>query len=102
MKKYVTETFVLNSPTFQFSNIDKFKNEIIYIKKDKENYIPCLFIQEFNQCNKFLIIFHGNNEDIFELEMAAGIFREELKMNVIVFEYPGYSIYFSKKILKLY
>ncbi len=97
MKKYVTETFVLNPPTFQFSNIDKFKNEIIYIKKDKENYIPCLFIQELNQCNKFIIIFHGNNEDIFEMEMAAGVFREELKMNVIVVEYPGYSIYFSKR-----
>ena len=97
MKKYVTETFVLNPPTFQFSNIDKFKNEIIYIKKDKENYIPCLFIQELNQCNKFLIIFHGNNEDIFEMEMAAGIIREELKMNVIVVEYPGYSIYFSQR-----
>ena len=97
MKKYVTETFVLNPPKFEFSNIDKFKNEIIYIKKDKENYIPCLFIQELNQCNKFLIIFHGNNEDIFEMEMAAGIIREELKMNVIVVEYPGYSIYFSQR-----
>ena len=97
MKKYVTEAFVLNPPKFEFSNIDKFKNEIIYIKKDKENYIPCLFIQELNQCNKFLIIFHGNNEDIFEMEMAAGIIREELKMNVIVVEYPGYSIYFSQR-----
>ena len=33
MKKYVTETFVLNPPKFEFSNIDKFKNEIIYIKE---------------------------------------------------------------------
>ena len=97
MKQYVTETFVLNPPYFNFSDLDKFKNEIIYIRKNKDEYIPCLFIQDFNQCNKFLILFHGNNEDIFQLEMAAGIFREELKMNLIVVEYPGYSIYFSKK-----
>lgn len=54
-----------------------------------------------NKCNKFLLLFHGNNEDIFQLEMAAGIFREELKLNIIVVEYPGYSIYFSKKNPKL-
>ena len=97
MKKYVTETFVLNPPKFNFSDLDKFTNEIIYINKNNYDYIPCLFIQDLDQCNKFLIIFHGNNEDIFQLEMAAGVIREELKMNIIVVEYPGYSIYFSKK-----
>ena len=97
MKQYVTETFVLNPPKFNFCEFDKFKNEIIFIKRNTDEYIPCLFIQDFNQCNKFLILFHGNNEDIFQLEMAAGVFREELKMNIIVVEYPGYSIYFSKK-----
>ena len=101
MRKYVTETFVLNPPKFELSNIDKFNNEIIYIKKDNNKYIPCLFIQDFEQCNKFLIIFHGNNEHIFELEMAAGVIREKLKMNVLVVEYPGYSIYFSKRSPKI-
>ena len=97
MKQYVTETFVLNPPKFELSQIDKYKNEIIYIEKDRNNYIPCLFIQDLEQCNKFLIIFHGNNEHMFGLEMVAGIIREYLNMNVIVVEYPGYSIYFSKR-----
>lgn len=97
MQNYVTETFVLNPPKFDFSKINEFKNEIIYVKKNENDYIPCLFIQDINQSNKFLIIFHGNNEHIFELEIAAGFIREELKMNVIVVEYPGYSIYISKK-----
>ena len=97
MRKYVTESYVLDPPKFNFADFEKFKNEIIYIKKNEHDFIPCLFIQDFNQCNKFLIIFHGNNEDIFQLEQTAGIFREVLKMNIIVVEYPGYSIYFSKK-----
>ena len=56
MKKYVTETFVLNPPTFQFSNIDKFKNEIIYIKKDKENY------HEIYYYNLFIFNFYSKYE----------------------------------------
>ena len=35
MKQYVTETFVLNPPYFNISDLDKFNNEIIYIKKIK-------------------------------------------------------------------
>ena len=97
MQKYITDTFVLNPPKFNFTNLDDFKNEVIYIKRDEKDYIPCLFIQDINRCNKFLIFFHGNNEHIFDLEMEAGIMREELKMNVIVVEYPGYSIYISQK-----
>ena len=97
MQKYVTETFVFNPPKFDFSKIDEFKNEIIYIKKNENESIPCLFIQDINQCNKFLIIFHGNNEHIFDLEIVAGLIREKLKMNVVIVEYPGYSIYISEK-----
>lgn len=97
MQKYITETFVLNPPKFNFTNLDDFKNEIIYIKRDEKDYIPCLFIQDINRCNKFLLFFHGNSEHIFDLEMEAGIMREELMMNIIVVEYPGYSIYISQK-----
>ena len=71
MQKYITDTFVLNPPKFNYTNLDDFKNEIIYIKRDERDYFPCLFIQD--------------------------IIREELMMNVIVVEYPGYSIYISQK-----
>ena len=36
MKQYVTETFVLNPPKFDFSEFEKFTNEIIYIKKNTD------------------------------------------------------------------
>lgn len=101
MQKYITDTFVLNPPKFNFSKLDDFKNEVIYIKKNEQEYIPCLFIQDINRCNKFLILFHGNNEHIFELEETVGFIREELKMNIIVVEYPGYSIYLSQKSPKM-
>ena len=50
MKQYITETFVLNPPKFELSNINKYKNEVLYIKKDNNNYIPVLFIQDLEQC----------------------------------------------------
>ena len=97
LKQYITETFVLNPPKCNYLNIDSYGNELIYIYKDQFNAIPCLFIQDTNQCSKFLICFHGNNEDILESEMFAIFFRDYLNMNIIVVEYPGYSIYLSKK-----
>ena len=96
-KQYITNTFVLNPPKCDYSKIESFKNEIIYITKNQDNAIPCLFIQDLDQCSKFLIIFHGNNEDIFESEVLAIFFRDYLKMNILVVEYPGYSIYKSEK-----
>lgn len=97
IKQYITNTFVLKPPKCDYSKIESFKNEIIYIYKNQDNAIPCLFIQDLDQCSKFLIIFHGNNEDIFESEVLAIFFRDYLKMNILVVEYPGYSIYKSEK-----
>ena len=96
-KQYITDTFVLNPPKCNYLNIDSLGNELIYIYKDQFNAIPCLFIQDTNQCSKFLICFHGNNEDILESEMFAIFFRDYINMNIFVVEYPGYSIYLSKK-----
>jgi len=44
-----------------------------------------------------LIFFHGNSEDIFISELLGQYLSEFLKMNVIIVEYPGYSIYNEKK-----
>ena len=98
MKKFFTNYFFFNPPKFDFSKIDDFKNETIYIKRaQKDEYIPCLFIQDINRCNNFLLLFHDYNEHIFDFGKEARIIREQLKMNVVVVEYPGYSIYISQK-----
>jgi esterase/lipase len=99
----ITNNFVFNNPEFDYKNTDINSKSIIFIKKDEgidnriENYIPCLFIQEREQSSKFLIFFHGNSEDIFLSELIGQLFAEKLQMNVIIVEYPGYSIYDAPK-----
>ena len=101
IQKIITELIVLNPPNFGESNycsLDEFKDKLIFIKKDKnvnqkeDNLIPCLFYRKPNSSN-FLIYFHGNSEDIFQIEFYGLDFRSHLEMNIIIVEYPSYSIY---------
>ena len=100
---YVTENFVFRNPTFDYKSTVLDSKSIIFINKDNqnsnkiENYIPCLFIQEYEQSSNFIIFFHGNSEDIFISELLGQYFSEKFKMNVVIVEYPGYSIYKAKK-----
>ena len=41
----------------------------------------------------FVIFFHGNAEDIFLSRMMAEVLLQILNMNIVIVEYPGYSIY---------
>jgi esterase/lipase len=101
IRKWFTNNFVFNNPTFDYKDTNISSKSIIFIKKGKntatESYIPCLFIQEYEQSSKFIIFFHGNSEDIFISELFGQYFAEKLKMNVIIPEYPGYSIYDEEK-----
>ena len=73
--------------------------KILFIPKSLSNneidYIPCIFsnIIFTGFRSNFLILFHGNAEDIFLMNNFANTLELYLKMNVIVVEYPGYSIY---------
>lgn len=103
IQSYVTNHFVFKNPTFDYKSTDLDSKSIIFINKDNqnsnkiENYIPCLFIQEYEQSSNFIIFFHGNSEDIFISELLGQYFSEKFKMNVVIVEYPGYSIYKAKK-----
>ena len=88
--------FVFPCPTFNFYTQQIFNNELIYIpSKNPGKKIPCLFIQdkENESTKNFLIAFHGNAEDIFTSKSMAVQLHHKLGMNVILVEYPGYSIY---------
>ena len=61
-----------------------------------DNYIPCLFYRNPKSPN-YLIFFHGNSEHIFQIEYFGLDFRSILEMNVILVEYPGYSIYIDNE-----
>ena len=101
LQHIITKLFVLNPPSFEskpdYETIAKFKNKLIFIEKNinnqlENNYIPCLFYRNPTSSN-YLIYFHGNNEHLFQIEFYGLDFRSYLDMNVIIVEYPGYSIY---------
>ena len=98
IRDFVTNMFVFCNPTFKYREINLLSKNLIFIDKGKNkndisNYIPCLFLPEYEHSSKFLIYFHGNNDDIFSSELFCQYFSEKLKMNVIIVEYPGYSLY---------
>lgn len=90
-------------------NIEEFSDELIFIPKIKDTssnknnvigHIPCLLLQSSkkNQISKnFLIYFHGNAEDIFYAREIGDRLKQNLFINIIIVEYPGYSIYECKK-----
>ena len=100
IQKIVRKLIILNPPSFgksDYESITNFKNKLIYIEKKNinqsdDNYIPCLFFRN-PKSSDYLIFFHGNSEHIFQIEHYGLDFRSYLDMNVIMVEYPGYSIY---------
>ena len=98
-QKMITQNIILRNPKFDFKNILDYTDKLIFIEKlegvdELNNYIPCLFLINSNSPN-FLICFHGNSEDIFSSEKNFLILKTNLNMNVIIIEYPKYSIYVS-------
>ena len=89
---------IFPSPSFDKSKISSFKDEIIFIprnKIDKKAYIPVLFLkaQSKTPIKNYIIFFHGNAEDIFGARLMAERLQYKLNMNILIVEYPGYSIY---------
>ena len=100
LQQIATKLIILNPPSFgksDYESISNFKNKLIFIEKKNinqsdDNYIPCLFFRN-PKSSDYLIFFHGNSEHIFQIEHYGLDFRSYLDMNVIMVEYPGYSIY---------
>ena len=104
IQRIITDIIILNSPKLgknDYRNIiQNFGDKLIFIKKNEENipvddYIPCLFYRRKTSPN-FLIFFHGNSENIFQIEHYALDLRSYLNMNVILVEYPGYFLKTNK------
>ena len=92
---------IFPAPSFNRSTLLYLKNYLFFIPKPNPSnvketiYIPCLFFQkQGNELSpNFLIMFHGNAEDIFDAKIMADELLKFLPMNIIIVEYPGYSIY---------
>ncbi len=86
-------------PYFEIKYLKEYKENIIFIPterkikdKDEIEKIPCLFKRNKNSKN-ILIIFHCNGTDIFETFKAIHNFSEQYNINILIPEYPGYSMY---------
>jgi hypothetical protein len=95
MDPYI-EAILFPTPPLELKYLNKYKEGIIQIpisEKNKER-IPCYF-QKKKESKDILIIFHGNGSDIFNLSYYAKEISEKNNINIIIPEYPGYSIYIT-------
>ena len=92
-------SIVFPRPFCNFRMLSNYEEELIYIPKsstDNKSYIPCIFMKDYISHSKNIIImFHGNAEDIFGARLMGETLVQKLRMNVLIVEYPSYSIYFS-------
>ena len=81
------------------TDIHDFDGEVIFIPKKNNTHVPCLFLPTYHKkiSKNFLIFFHGNAEDIFLSREMGDKLRYNLSINVLIVEYPGYSIYKENK-----
>ena len=94
--------FIFPSPCFNIKDIpNSIKEKIIYIpteRKIKDQYInekiPCLFIKNEKSSN-ILIEFHCNGADMFNIFPLFLELSKKYNINILIPEYPGYSIYES-------
>ena len=99
IQKFVTDKVILSPPKFNVSDyksIYNYSDKLIFIERNDDNYIPCIFYR-FKESSNFLIYFHGNSEHIFNIDNYGLEFRSYIKMNILLVEYPGYSIYENVK-----
>jgi len=82
-------------PDFKISELNPFRENIIHIPTKNENEkIPCLFQKKENS-DKILIIFHCNGLDMFDVFKFINELFADKNINILIPEYPGYSIYYS-------
>ena len=66
------------------------------MSEEDQDFIPCRYIsytQEGLYSKKIIIFFHANAEDIFQACALKQGLSDFFKMNVLIPEYPGYSVY---------
>jgi esterase/lipase len=101
--------FLFPSPKFNPQNISPYINEILLIPKPNSSfpYIPTLYLpfipttaksSYISHCSSsLLILFHSNGEDLISSRIFANKLRIQLQINILIVEYPGYSLYNTSK-----
>lgn len=58
-----------------------------------DSYIPCILLSPLKRCQKLIIFFHANAEDIGQAQQMCQELGDYLESYILLVEYPGYSIY---------
>ena len=94
------ESFIFPFPELDDKYLKNCKDNLIHIPTDRKNKdgdiekIPCLFKGNPKSKN-ILIVFHCNGVDMLDSFDICSYLYEKYKINVLIPEYPGYSIYDS-------
>lgn len=59
-------------------------------------HIPCLYLDSHVNSPILMIFFHGNGEDISLAYDFLNHIRNNLAINILAVEYPGYGLYKDK------
>ena len=102
IEDYEILSFIFPVPAFNPKKMTKeIKDYLIYIptarkikNSEKIEKIPCFFKKNENSQN-ILIIFHCNGWDMFNIFEYFSDYGEKYNINLLIPEYPGYSIYDS-------
>ena len=92
------EDFIFPAPKFSPKMLKYCKEYLIEIptgrkdEKNNEEKIPCLF-KKYPKSKYLLISFHCNGMDMISSFHTMTSIAEKYKMNILVPEYPGYTLY---------
>ena len=90
---------VFPRPFCNLNIIPNYEDELLFIPRfgtSPQSHVPCILMKEhISHSKNMIIMFHGNAEDIFGARLMGETLVQKLRMNVLIVEYPGYSIYFS-------
>lgn len=85
--------------SFKDEELDDGNMKVVDYKILQQSFIanmPCLYYPT-EDSSYYLIYFHSNAEDIFYLSGLGQLLASELNCNVLIPEYPSYSIYKHRK-----
>lgn len=71
---------------------DDINASYIQLQEHLYDYLPCSYF-EHSMMSDTLIYFHSNAEDLTQMQKFGKFLCDVLKVNVVLFEYAGYSVY---------
>jgi len=86
----VVERLCYPSPESTY-NRESFPSELIELPKGDGTKVPCLYLP-FQHARFVVMYFHANGEDLGSSYPFCQGMREQLQVNVLAIEYPGYGI----------